>query len=178
MVMVAHKTPSMRDHLVANTNLPQGSNKKIGIFVRLKDLLSLISAAHNMISRTRIFNSQWSCHAREPIVKPGEVNSYSKIHRLTPFCGWLNYFRVGLGKKLLKELNRWIVRRLRAFRWKQWKLPRTKVGNLKQLGLSHTSAVMLGNTRKGAWRVSRYQSMNYALPAKWFEQHHGLIRLR
>ncbi len=86
-----------------------------------------------------------------------------ELNRFIP--GWLNYYRIGLSKKLIQKLNRWIVRRLRAFHWEQWKLPRTKVRNLKKLGLSHTDAVMLGNTRKGAWHVSKYQSMNYALPA-------------
>ena len=92
--------------------------------------------------------------------------------------GWLNYFRIGLSKKLIQELNRWLIRRLRAFLWTQWKLPRTKVRNLKRLGINHRAAVLMGNTRKGPWRVSDYMQMNFALPAKWFEQHYGLIRLR
>ncbi len=107
------------------------------------------------------------------------ISLFTVIRELNRFIpGWLNYFRIGLSKKLIKELNRWIVRRLRAFLWKQWKLPRTKVRNLKKLGINHSDAVKLGNTRKGAWRVSKYQSMNYALPAKWFKQHYGLISLR
>ena len=107
------------------------------------------------------------------------VSLFTVIRELNRFIpGWLNYFRIGLSKKLIKELNRWIIRRLRVFLWKQWRLPRTKVKNLKKLGLGHHSAVMLGNTRKGPWRVSDYQSMNYALPAKWFVKHYGLIRLR
>jgi len=107
------------------------------------------------------------------------ISLQSVIRELNRFIpGWLNYFRLGLSKKLIQELNRWIIRRLRVFLWEQWKLPRTKVRNLKRLGLSHDSAVMLGNTRKGPWRVSDYQSMNYALPAKWFVKNYGLIRLR
>lgn len=98
------------------------------------------------------------------------------LNRFIP--GWLNYFRVGLSQKLLRELNSWIVRRLRAFLWKQWKLPRTKVKNLKKLGLNHYDAVMMGNTRKGAWCISKYRSINYAMPAKWFNKTYGLIPLR
>jgi hypothetical protein len=40
-----------------------------------------------------------------------------ELNRFIP--GWLNYFRIGLSKKLLQELNRWIIRRLRAFLWEQ-----------------------------------------------------------
>ena len=47
-----------------------------------------------------------------------------------------------------------------------------------KLGIDHDNAVKLGNTRKGPWRVSRYETMNYALPAKWFVKHYGLILLR
>ena len=119
-----------------------------------------------------------------------------ELNRFIP--GWLNYFRVGLSKKLIQELNRWIVRQLRVFLWEQWcrseaetsclknsnepkasgHLPRTKVRNLKKLGLGHDEALKLGNTRKGPWRVSDYRSMNFALPAQWFVKNHGLIRLR
>ena len=60
----------------------------------------------------------------------------------------------------------------------QWRLPRTKVRNFKRFGINHRAAVLLGNTRKGPWRVSGYMTMNFALPAKWFEKHYGLIRLR
>jgi RNA-directed DNA polymerase len=98
------------------------------------------------------------------------------LNRFIP--GWLNYFRVGLSKKLLQELNSWVVRRLRAFHWEQWKLPRTKVKNLKKLGLKHEDAVKMGNTRKGAWRISKCQSINYAMPAKWFIKNYGLTPLR
>jgi len=58
VVMIAHQAPSMDNHLVPNTNLPQGSNKKIGIPIPLEDLLALIPAAHDMIPSSRIFNSQ------------------------------------------------------------------------------------------------------------------------
>lgn len=33
VVMIAHQAPSMNNHLIPNTNLPQGSNKQIGILI-------------------------------------------------------------------------------------------------------------------------------------------------
>ncbi len=56
--MIAQQAPSMNNHLVPNTNLPQGSNKKIGILIPLEYLLALIPAAHDMIPCPRILNSQ------------------------------------------------------------------------------------------------------------------------
>ena len=38
--------------------------------------------------------------------------------------------------------------------WKQWKLPRTRVANLKKLGMPDWMAYRNGNTRKGYWAVA------------------------
>jgi len=69
----------------------------------------------------------------------GELNDYLQ--------GWKPYYQVGVSKTRGNAINAWILRRLRAYIWEQWKLPRTKVTNLKKLGLWHESAKNLGNTR-------------------------------
>jgi RNA-directed DNA polymerase len=98
------------------------------------------------------------------------------IEQINSFLGgWLPYYRRGLSKKLKHSLNAWIVRRLKAFLWNQWQLPRTKIKRLKQLGINHDDAVALGNTRKGAWRISRTPTLNFALPMSWFTRHKGLL---
>lgn len=38
--------------------------------------------------------------------------------------------------------------------WKQWKKPRTRVENLKKLGMPDWQAYRNGNTRKGYWAVA------------------------
>jgi RNA-directed DNA polymerase len=91
--------------------------------------------------------------------------------------GWRPYYERGMGQHLIAELNSWIVRRLKAFLWNQWRLPRTKVKRLKQCGLSHDEAMILGNTRKGPWRISRTPTLNFALPLAWFTRHRGLVLL-
>ena len=35
--------------------------------------------------------------------------------------GWVQYYKMADMKTLLKELDMWIRRRLRAVRWKEWK---------------------------------------------------------
>lgn len=91
--------------------------------------------------------------------------------------GWKGYFFRGLSKAKIRELNAWIIRRLKAFVWCQWKLPRTRVTNLKKLGINHDDACRIGNTRKGHWRMSRNQFLNYAMPLKMFTQEKGLVLL-
>ena len=71
----------------------------------------------------------------------------------------------------------WIRRRLRAYVWKQWKLPRTRVRNLMAHGIARTWAVMVGNTRKGAWRLSKNGTVCAALPDDWFTRSAGTILL-
>ena len=91
--------------------------------------------------------------------------------------GWKGYFSKGLRGERIHKLNAWIIRRLKALLWCQWKLPRTKVANLKKLGIEHEEAVKLGNTRKARWRVSKYRHLNYAMPLKLFTQKRGLVLL-
>jgi len=94
-------------------------------------------------------------------------NILSVIEALNSFLrGWRPYYEFSMGKKLIHELNRWIARRLKAFFWNQWKLPRTRVKRLKQRGIEHDDAMRLGNTRKGPWRILSLR-MVIAISATW-----------
>ncbi|MDU0331791.1 group II intron reverse transcriptase/maturase [Paenibacillus barengoltzii] len=68
--------------------------------------------------------------------------------------GWLGHFYVADMKRILQGWNEWLRRRLRMYIWKQWKKPRTKVQNLRKLGIPEWQAYQWGNTRLGYWRVA------------------------
>ena len=68
--------------------------------------------------------------------------------------GWLGYFRIASMKQTMQSWNEWLRRRIRMYIWKQWKKPRTKVTNLKKLGIPDEKAHEWGNTRLGYWRIS------------------------
>ena len=105
-------------------------------------------------------------------------NINTVIEKVNSFLrGWRPYYEFSMGKKLIHELNAWIVRRLKAFLWNQWRLPRTKVKKLKQLGIGHDDAVIMGNTRKKPWRISRTPTLNFALPLSLFVRKKGLLLL-
>ena len=89
-----------------------------------------------------------------------ELNQYLK--------GWWNYYRLTEAKYIFKSLNGWIIRRLRCIVWKQWKNPKTKVRNLKKLGVAHKHAVLCGNARKKPWRMSKVKWVIIALPNRYF----------
>jgi RNA-directed DNA polymerase len=98
-----------------------------------------------------------------------ELNEYVR--------GWKAYYQIGISQTRAAEINAWVLRRLRAYIWEQWKLPRTKVRNLKKLGVVHSWAMTIGNTRKGPWRISRHSHIKHAMPEHLFTQKLGLVLL-
>ena len=68
--------------------------------------------------------------------------------------GWLGYYAIADMKNTMDDWNGWLRRRLRMYIWKQWKKPRTRVANLKKLGMDEWKAYRNGNTRKGYWAVA------------------------
>ena len=68
--------------------------------------------------------------------------------------GWIGYFYIADMKRILQRWNEWLRRRIRMYIWKQWKKPKTRVQNLKKLGIPAWQAYQWGNTRLGYWRVA------------------------
>ena len=68
--------------------------------------------------------------------------------------GWLGYYYIADMKRTLKSWDEWLRRRIRMYIWKQWKKARTRVKNLRKLGISQDQAYQWGNIRLGYWRVA------------------------
>ena len=77
--------------------------------------------------------------------------------------GWLGYYAVAEMKNDMERWNEWLRRRMRMYIWKQWKLPRTRVENLKKLGMPEWMAYRNGNTRKGYWAVAGSGILTYTI---------------
>jgi group II intron reverse transcriptase/maturase len=69
--------------------------------------------------------------------------------------GWVNYFKLADIKVLLRKIDKWARRRIRAVYWKQWKKIKTKYRMLRALKLEHWKALELANSRKGYWRMAQ-----------------------
>lgn len=107
------------------------------------------------------------------------VSIHTVIWELNQFVrGWLPCYGRGLSQHLKRELNRWIIRRLKAYLLKQWSKPKTKINNLMKLGLNLDEAFKFGNSRRGIWRISGNYQLNFAMPQKLFTRQYGLIVLR
>ena len=74
--------------------------------------------------------------------------------------GWIGYFYVADMKRILQRWNEWLRRRMRMYIWKQWKKPRTKVQNLRKLGIPEWQAYQWGNTRLGYWGIAGSAVLN------------------
>ena len=68
--------------------------------------------------------------------------------------GWLGYYYIADIKWTLRDWDKWLRRRIRMYIWKQWKKPRTRIRNLKKLGVPADRAYEWGNTRLGYWRIA------------------------
>lgn len=69
--------------------------------------------------------------------------------------GWVEYFRLADMRNILKSIDEWARRRIRAVYWKQWKKIKTKYRMLKELGMEHWKAKELACSRKGYWRMAQ-----------------------
>jgi len=76
----------------------------------------------------------------------------TRLNQIT--MGWINYFGMADAKWLLRSLDEWMRRRIRACFWKQWKRIGTRHDNLVRLGVNDSHAWEWANTRKGYWRIA------------------------
>lgn len=91
--------------------------------------------------------------------------------------GWMGYFRLSETPKKFSELDKWFRRRMRQIRWKEWKLPRTRVTNLRKLGIRPDLAYQWGMSSRAYWRIAGSPILKRALPNEhWVDQ--GLLLFR
>jgi group II intron reverse transcriptase/maturase len=92
------------------------------------------------------------------------------ISELEPVLrGWFNYFHIAKSKRLLRNLDSWIRRKLRCFRLKQCKRAITLKRFLRSLGVPNWQSWILALSGKGWWRKSGCPQVHQAMNLKWFE---------
>lgn len=93
----------------------------------------------------------------------GWGNEYRARKLKQYIIGWINYFKLADMKGLLKEIDEWLRRRIRAIYWEQWKKVKTRFRMLKYFGIDEDKAWEFANTRKGCWRISNSPILNRSL---------------
>lgn len=103
-----------------------------------------------------------------PATMIAELNAY--------LSGWVTYFRYAECKHHLRELDRWIRRKLRCVRLKQRKRAKPIADFLQSLGVPEKRAWLLALSGKGWWRISKSPQANEAMSKAWFQEQ-GLVNL-
>ncbi|MBM2814055.1 MAG: group intron reverse transcriptase/maturase [Ignavibacteria bacterium] len=82
--------------------------------------------------------------------------------------GWGNYFKLTELPNDFKDIDGWIRNRLRICHWKNWKLVKTRIRELKSLGISEANAIRWGHSRKGYARVANSKILKLSLTNTYF----------
>ncbi len=80
--------------------------------------------------------------------------------------GWKAYFGLAEVLSPLRDIDKWIRRKLRCYQWKQW--GRAGYRELRRRGVSVREAWNTSKSAHGFWRLSRTPALALALPARYF----------
>lgn len=95
-----------------------------------------------------------------------------EINRFT--SGWTAYFSFADTVLPFERLDKWLRRRLRQVRWKEWKRPQTRYRSLRALGIPAPDARKWAASRKGYWRIAGTWPLQVGLPNAYWHKTMGL----
>ena len=78
--------------------------------------------------------------------------------------GWRAYFGFCQTPSVLRDLDQWTRRRLRAIAWRQWKRGRTRFAELRRRGVGRDLAAQTAGSPHGPWRLSNSPALTIVLP--------------
>lgn len=80
--------------------------------------------------------------------------------------GWKAYFGIAEVLSPLRDIDKWIRRKLRCYHWKQW--GRAGYRELRRRGVSVREAWNTSKSAYGPWRLSKTPALALALPVRYF----------
>ncbi|MBI5854789.1 MAG: group II intron reverse transcriptase/maturase [Nitrospirae bacterium] len=81
--------------------------------------------------------------------------------------GWKAYFGMTEVLSPLREIDKWVRRKLRCYLWKQWGSAGYR--ELRKRGVSVREAWNTSKSAHGPWRLSKTPALTIALPLRYFE---------
>jgi RNA-directed DNA polymerase len=98
------------------------------------------------------------------------VSMSERIRQLNQYLGgWMGYFALGEMPSLFSELDEWLRSRLRMCQWKQWKRTRTRVRELRALGMKELDVWGAAGSRKSYWRTAGSPPLKKALSNAYWQ---------
>lgn len=108
---------------------------------------------------------------REITRKTRPYAMHTRIKKLNDLTrGWMSYFKLADGRNKLEAIDEWTRRRLRYCHWHDWKRVRTRIKELRKLGVSANKAFQWACTRKGGWRIAASPILQTTLNTNYFGQ--------
>jgi RNA-directed DNA polymerase len=86
----------------------------------------------------------------------------------TYLIGWHGYFGFCQTPSVLRALDEWTRRRLRAIAWKQWKRGPARYDELRRRGVGRALAAQTAGSPHGPWRLANSPALAIALPNRLF----------
>lgn len=83
--------------------------------------------------------------------------------------GWRGYFGFCQTPSVLRTLDEWLRRRLRAIAWKQWKRGDTRFAELRRCGVGRELAAQTAGSPHGPWRLANSPALTIAMPIAFFK---------
>jgi RNA-directed DNA polymerase len=87
----------------------------------------------------------------------------------TYLVGWRGYFGFCQTPSVLRSLDEWTRRRLRAIAWKQWKHGPARFAELRRRGVGRVLAAKTASSPRGPWRLSNSPALAIALSIAYFD---------
>src|SRR3982075_1766086 len=82
--------------------------------------------------------------------------------------GWRGYFGFCQTPSVLRALDEWLRRRLRAIAWKQWKTGRARFAELRRCGVGRILAAKTAGSPHGPWRLAVSPALHTAMPISFY----------
>jgi RNA-directed DNA polymerase len=82
--------------------------------------------------------------------------------------GWRGYFGFCQTPSVLRALDGWTRRRLRAIAWKQWKRGSTRFAELRRRGVGRDLAAQTAGSPHGPRRLGNSPALSVAMPIRFF----------
>ena len=101
-----------------------------------------------------------------------------RIEQLNQYLGgWIGYFALAETPSIFDKLDSWVRARMRMCQWKQWKRVRTRVRELRALGLKELHVWEAAGSRKAYWRIAHSPPLHIAMSNTYWRKR-GLISLK
>ena len=117
-----------------------------------------------------VFYRVYTSRARELTGRTRSVSLTRMVEELSPYLrGWQGYFGYCQTPSVLRDLQQWLRRRLRAVQWAHWKHGSRRYAELRKRGVWAEWAAKIASSAHGPRRLSYAKAVKIALPDAFFD---------